>query len=281
MIDFLNKRNMIENQNKLLKKMSEDIKRRKNENKQIQKYNNLNVPYIPKTHLVSVIPLKFFTCWHTSDLPPLMRENYQKICDLNPEIECNLYNEDMCREFIKNNFKSDVLDAYNKLIPCSYKSDLWRFCILFIYGGIYMDIKYCPENNFKLIELTDKEYFVKDLPENCTYTALIVSKPKNPILFNCIREIVANVNNKYYGNGPLDPTGPGLLGKYFSKDDFNSMELYLSTLKIEDRNIERFFIVYRNCIIFSIYPKYREEQKKNQKHKYYAELWKLKNIYYD
>ena len=123
---------------------------------------------------------------------------------------------------------NDILEAYNSLIPCSYKSDLWRFCVLYKNGGIYMDIKYKCVNNFKLIALTEKEYFVKDRPINMTYTALIVVKPENPIMLKCINQIVDNVKHKYYGKNALEPTGPGLLGRYFTKPDFETMELYFT-----------------------------------------------------
>ena len=80
-----------------------------------------------------------------------------------------------------------------------------------------MDIKYKCVNNFKLIALTEKEFFVRDRPSNTTYTALIVVKPQNPIMLKCIYKIVSNVKKKYYGKSSLDPTGPGLLGTCFSK----------------------------------------------------------------
>ena len=58
-------------------------------------------------------------------------------------------------DWVKNNFESDVLYAYDSLIPSSYKSDLFRYCILYKYGGIYLDIAFESQNNFKLIYLTN------------------------------------------------------------------------------------------------------------------------------
>ena len=69
----------------------------------------------------------------------------------------------MRREFISKYFNKDVLEAYDTLLPGAYKADLWRYCILYKMGGIYMDIKYTLSNNtYKLINLTDKEYYVRD-----------------------------------------------------------------------------------------------------------------------
>lgn len=271
MIDFAKKKEII----KLLQMAKEDIQRKR---EILKKYNAMNTAYIPKSDLKSIIPRHLYTCWHTKELPPLMKENYEKMVEFNKEMEFHLYDENECKEFIKKNFKEDVLNAYERLVPCSYKSDLWRYCILYIHGGIYMDIKYKCVNNFKLIELTDKEYFVKDRPSNCTYTALIVSKPGNPILLKCIRKIVMNVNNEFYGKTSLDPTGPGLLGE-FTNHLFASMELRFQDTTIENC-IKKHYITYKDKIVLTYYDKYREEQKKYQKKKYYAELWDDRNIYY-
>ena len=48
----------------------------------------------------------------------------------NPIFEHHLFDDNDCREFIKNNFPEVVLQAYDGLIPGAYKADLWRYCIL-------------------------------------------------------------------------------------------------------------------------------------------------------
>jgi hypothetical protein len=139
-----------------------------------------------------------------------------------------------------------------------------------------MDIKYRCVNGFKFLDLTEKEYFVRDKNIKDTYTALIVTLPKNQILFKCIRQIVENVQNKYYGTSVLDPTGPGLLGKYFTQGEKNSMEMYHDLVE----TINKYYIVKGDRIILSFYDGYREEQSRFQKLKHYGELWHEKNIYH-
>jgi mannosyltransferase OCH1-like enzyme len=260
------------------KRIEEEKKKLIEENKIITHYNSLNTTFQLKSHYNSIIPLHLYTCWHDKNLPPLMQENYNYLVESNPKIRFHLYDEDECRQFIKENFEQDVLDAYNNLIPCSYKSDLWRFCILYINGGIYMDIKYRCVNNFKFISLTEEEHFVRDRPENCIYTALIVTLPKNEIMKKCIYQIVENVKNKYYGINPLDPTGPGLLGSYFTTSERVNLDMYHEGSVVENK-LNKYYIVKNGKIILINYSGYREEQKDVQKNKYYANLWKEKNIY--
>jgi mannosyltransferase OCH1-like enzyme len=244
---------------------------------EIMQYKKLMKPFIFKRNYDSIIPLHLYTCWHTKDLPPLMQSNYNNLVATNPRITFHLYDENDCREFIKNNFEMDVLNAYDSLIPCSYKSDLWRFCVLYINGGIYMDIKYKCVNGFKFIALTEEETFVRDRPDECIYTALIATLPRNEIMLKCINRIVQNVKNKYYGETPLDPTGPQLLGRFFSNEMMNNLKLYFKDILINEN--EKMFIGFRDQIILTYYDNYREEQSKFQKNEHYSILWNEKNIY--
>ena len=239
---------------KIQKKLLEDKILKQNKEVQIIKaYRTLLSPFLVNNTYNSVIPLNMYTCWHTKELPTLMQQNYI------------------------DNFDEKVLNAYNSLIPCSYKSDLWRFCVLYINGGIYLDIKYKCVNGFKFIALTEKEYFVRDRPINMTYTALIVVKPQNPIMLKCINKIVTNVSNKYYGENALQPTGPGLLGTCFSKEDFEAMELFFTDTTTD--YFKKEYMVFKNSIILTYYDEYRNEQKKHQKNKHYSQLWDERNIY--
>jgi hypothetical protein len=103
--------------------------------------------------------------------------------------------------------------------------------------------------------------------------------PKNEILLKCINQIVENVKNRYYGNDCLHPTGPRLLGKFFSPYERNNLELYFTSLDKEPV-LGSAFIVYKDTKILEFYPEYRQEQSKNQKIKPYYILWDEKNIYY-
>ena len=236
-------------------------------------YRSLQKPFLGKG--VSVIPQHVYTCWHTKQLPPLMKQNVERMIRDNPEMQIHLYDEHDCRAFISVHFDPPVLQAYDALIPCSYKSDLWRYCVLYIKGGIYVDIKYKTVNGFRFIGLTDKEQFVRDADPRNVYTALLVSRPGNPILLQCIQQIIKNVENKVYGDSPIHPTGPGLLGSFFTQNEKNGMELYHGA----EWHINKFYIVYRDRIILEFYDHYRAEQQKFQKNKRYIDLWIDKAIY--
>ena len=187
-----------------------------------------------------------------------------------------------CRKFIADHFRPSVLNAFDKLEPIAYKSDLWRYCVLYVNGGIYLDIKFMPVDGFKFIDIIDKERipleYHRNFWENNTFgmcNALIIAKSGNQILHDCIENIVDNVNNKFYGLNALYPTGPGLLGKiYFKyKQRYDDIDLFFTGFILR-----RYTIQLGKNIILKSYPEYQIERKLGGQI-YYTDIYKSKNIY--
>jgi hypothetical protein len=222
-----------------------------------------------KQNYNSIIPLKIYQTWNTKNLNSKMKERVESLKKQNPKFEHFLFDDNDCREFIKNNFRKEVLDAYDKLIPGAYKADLWRYCILFINGGIYLDIKIDCVNGFKLIELTENEHFVIDRINGAVFNALMSCKKHNPFLLASINQIVENVQNNYYGDSPLHPTGPCLLGNVIMKYKY---KLNLDMIHYNYGG----YIIYKNIFVISTtYPEYDSDRTSH----HYSVLWNNKRIY--
>jgi mannosyltransferase OCH1-like enzyme len=241
----------------------------------------------PSSPKPPIIPRKLFQTWYSKDLPPKMHENIVNIQKQNPELEYFLFDDNDCVNFIKTHFDTDVVDAYNKLLPGAYKADLWRYCVMYIHGGVYLDIKYQCVDGFKFIDIMDKEHLVLERPyfwkpgRHGIYNALIIAKPGNPLLLKCIKQIVIHTQTNYYGFNRLYPTGPGLLGElYFGNINdnikmFDNFEMVYNTFHGQD------VVIYKNQIILQSYPEYRIEQRDKQKQRHYAQLWFERDIYLD
>jgi mannosyltransferase OCH1-like enzyme len=95
------------------------------------------------------------------------------------------YTNEMCNYFIKDNFEEQIYKAYEMLPMGVMKADLWRYCIIYKYGGIYADIDticmYDPT-----IFLTNAMLTI--VPENETHLCQwVFSAPANsPILKSII-----------------------------------------------------------------------------------------------
>jgi mannosyltransferase OCH1-like enzyme len=242
-----------------------------------------NRPSSPR--LDTVIPKKIFQTWYSKDLPPKMQENVANLKKQNPELEYFLYDDNDCKNFIKTHFASDVVAAYNKLVPGAYKADLWRYCVMYIEGGVYLDIKYKCVDGFKFIDIMDKEHFVLDTNGDWKpgthgiYNALIIAKPRNPFFLKCIQSIVRNTQTNYYGFNWLYPTGPGLLGELYFGNINDNLSM-ADNFDLVHNNINKtVFIIYKNQIILEGYPEYRMEQEAKQQQKHYGDLWRQRAIY--
>jgi|688.fasta_scaffold59587_5 mannosyltransferase OCH1-like enzyme len=254
------------------KDIAKDLEKGKLYNEHKEK---LKISYPLKENYESVIPLNIYQTWHTKKLPEKMFKTIKLIKNLNPRFKYQLFDDNDCREFIKNNFESDVLHSFDSLIPGAYKADLWRYCVLYKNGGIYLDIKYKPLNNFRFITMTEKEHFVLDSDATGVYNALMVCKPGNEVLLKAINQIVKNVRNKYYGTNFLEPTGPKLLQTFFSSEEKNNFDM--KHYEILNHNSK--VILYNNYIIFMSYDGHINDRIKYSKTKHYSDLWKERNIY--
>lgn len=226
-----------------------------------------DLPYrSSKTNYMPIIPLTIYQTWYTKDLPPSMQKNVEQLKQQNPEFSYELYDDNDCREFIRIHFSPDVLRAYDTMIPGAYKADLWRYCILYKNGGIYIDVKLACINGFKLIELCESEHYILDreIPTifntpTPIYNALMVCKKNNPFLLEAIYKVVKNVQREYYGFCALYPTGPGMLSELIQEIKMKGANPNLNI------DIHHYYdstgLVYRDKFIISLqYPEYRNDQ---------------------
>ena len=86
-----------------------------------------------------LIPKKIFQTFETTLLPEGMSKACLSWKIKNPEWEYYFFDKKDRVEFIKKHFSDDVLEAYLSLIPGAFKADVWRYCVLYIEGGVYID----------------------------------------------------------------------------------------------------------------------------------------------
>jgi mannosyltransferase OCH1-like enzyme len=240
------------------------------------RYNNIK-ELINNKNNPDVIPRNIFQAWHSDNLPNSVRFCIENIKRYNPDFNHYLYNDQKCREFIKKHFSNDVLNTYDAIIPPAIKIDLWRYCILYKYGGIYLDVKYFCVNGFNFNYLIDKEYFCKDFDKIGIYNALIICKPNNEIMKRCIYSVVQNVNHNFYGNASTEPTGPLMMKNFFSTQQVNRTLLNVTNGLPNSKNKDNTNIKYRQFIILHFHDNYRNEQPKFNK--YWADYWTEKQFY--
>jgi hypothetical protein len=134
------------------------------------------------------IPKKIYQTYSSKSLVP--QKVFDGIKKYAPDYEYEFFSDDDCVEFIKSNFPSNILDAYNKLENTAHKADLFRYCILYVKGGIYLDIKTVLLKPLKDIFKHNYIYSALSILENTVYQGIIATPPKNKFFLDSIDFIV-------------------------------------------------------------------------------------------
>ena len=176
-------------------------------------------------------------------------------------------------DFIKEHFEKPVLTAYDTILPGAFKADLFRYCVLYIRGGIYVDSDtICLTSIDKYINSNDKLVVVRDDPmaKKWLANAFIAVTPKHPLMWEAINQAVKNIQSKqeqFY----LDYTGPGLLGKCLNRVcgrdieteyELGDQRIGKERVKILQHDFTTTQFKYNGKPILHVeYPAYREEMK--------------------
>lgn len=166
---------------------------------------------------------------------------------LNPDYKFIIYNEYDIDNIIKTNFKGKILFAYQQINLLVPKSDLARLLILYLYGGIYLDMKStieCKLSDF----ITEKDTAIVSVEregwsENFCQWGLIFEK-SHPLLKIAIDDIVNNIINiKYYNdieNMTTQAFGKSVV-KFHKKYFNNVLKIHTNKNKYKIKNKELIF----------------------------------------
>jgi hypothetical protein len=153
-------------------------------------------------------------------LPPRIAENIASVKATYPRARHHLLSGDEVRNFIHGNFSPEVLAAYDLLKPYAFKADLARYCLLYLHGGLYVDVGICLYHSLEMP--VDKGIvFFRDITSSshtswAVSNGLLRAKPRREEFKLAIDLIVKNCRERHYGLNPLFPTGPVLLGRVFA-----------------------------------------------------------------
>jgi mannosyltransferase OCH1-like enzyme len=242
--------------------------------------------------------LIFKTSWQTIDkFPKEMEDALEHTIVLNPKYQVYYFDDRDVHIFMKN-FGPSEYAAYTKLIPGAFKADLFRYCVLYTYGGIYSDIGHIVRKPFDSIIGDSKLVLVKDKPHN-TYTgihnALICVTKENLFMKALIDQVVENVKNNYYGTHGLEVTGPIMMGKVFQCYYSNICNKELNEKYLTEKDNIKIYELHKkhlnptythyviesgnNVIIDTKFKNYYKIMYPPTKTKRYEDLWKEKAIY--
>jgi len=126
-----------------------------------------------------------------------------------PSWQYNFVSTEERATFIREHMDEATYQAYLKLTVGAAQADLWRLVVLYVHGGVYLDIDatliWPLSSSLKRI----REYLFLRVKKNTEITNyFLATKPKTELYRQLIAGVVKNINN-YHGEGVYDSTRPG------------------------------------------------------------------------
>lgn len=155
-------------------------------------YSNLtSFPLISNNFSIN-IPKNIYMTYHEIEkIPQYVYNNLKEYCK---GYNIYIYNDKECIDFLNRYYGKRYVDIFQKLNG-PHKADFWRYCMLYIHGGVYFDIK----TNFQIPideifdhTLENTWYTIIDNSRNNIYNGIIATFPCNKIIGKSIRFILHN-----------------------------------------------------------------------------------------
>ena len=147
---------------------------------------------------VKTIPKSIHLTYMSRDRVP--KKVFETLKKYAGDYEIIFYSDDDCKEFLKKNYGDSYVNKFDEIKLGAHKADFFRYCLLYIKGGVYMDIKLVLQTELNTIidHKTDNLlYSCLSINKRTMFQAIIASYPKNDFFLHIINDFfIINQNNK-------------------------------------------------------------------------------------
>lgn len=182
---------------RLVEHISHEIKHNRNSIKEVLKQESgIRLPHVEQT---GQIPKIIFQTHKKIELiPDYYIENLKT---LNKDWEYRFFDNQDAKTFLREEFGKEFDDKFDYFKSGPHKADLWRVCVLYKYGGCYLDADIELYKSFDYIINEIKEDFIVaetliGFNKKRIFNALMICKPGDELIGECIKKIML-VENKY------------------------------------------------------------------------------------
>jgi len=162
------------------------------------------------------VPRTIYTSWISRDMPPGMKSNLDKWRNMNEDDHSFVFFDDgEQRAWMERNC-TDYSPAWRDMELPVARADLFRYCLLFMNGGIWADVDLVPIRplrdfvppNADLVVVHDGGMAGED--DHFLYNAFLAAAPGHPVLKRAM-DIVAEHHRIRLREGAVFVTGPRVL----------------------------------------------------------------------
>lgn len=134
------------------------------------------------------IPRKIFSSYEPKSSVP--QKVYDTISQFAKGYKYTLFDDHDCVQFLMENYNDTVVRAYKSLRKGAHRADLFRYAVLYLKGGIWMDVDLKLMTNLdELLGQRNVMYTVAN--DVLIFQAFLAAPPQNPIIFRLLRHAIS------------------------------------------------------------------------------------------
>lgn len=138
--------------------------------------------------------------WHDSTMPEEIRQLTSAWQRRHPDFEHRLYDDQHAEAFIIDHHHQRVLDAYRSCRLPTMRADLFRYAVLSIVGGYYIDAdEYCLEP-ITTVCAGDEDFIAYRARNGYVANSFLGCPANSPIMFEILEKATTNILQKVSRN---------------------------------------------------------------------------------
>ena len=196
------------------------------------------------------IPKIFYQSWDREIPEKIMDENEKYI----QGFTYKRFSIEDIQNYLKKNWNDNVLKLFNSYKKTAHKIDLWRYCILYETGGVYMDADCVLKSDINPLLNNHAVFVTNNRDEKDIFNGFIMTFPKNKIIkeiLDFMFRVKTSIEDDYYYNCKELYT---IVNRYI---DFRQRHDYI-TNKLGFYNAKICILIDKQLIDGRYYPFYNE-----------------------
>jgi mannosyltransferase OCH1-like enzyme len=151
----------------------------------------------------------------------------------NPDFVRNHHSDKTAYNYIFEKCGEEMANAYSCLVPPAFRADLFRYCALYVDGGVYIDNDIFPlfplEELYSSCSMATIGYDLPRFDKPKKQMKIMAGTPGAPIFKCAMNQILNNMRFQIYPEDVFDISGPGVLQKCYEENSENIAITYHDT----------------------------------------------------
>ena len=165
--------------------------------------HNIKHLYTSKPQKNSKIPNTVYQTWVDNFVGKTHLKGIERFRELNKDFSFSFFTDNEIEKFMKAHFYSHpIYEIFSNSLYGPLKTDIWRYCVLFINGGWYFDINKCVEIPLNAL-ISDNEEAIITFEKNAI--GHIDDEAPNDAVMKLLRHPNARIVNWGFGFVPCHP----------------------------------------------------------------------------